>query len=183
MSAAWDALFALEHFLGDRLSASTVLNHYTRTAMAWMSERGLRRRNRWTRHVEQLVHDDREPNWLDSFARYRLLVDRALDPNAPPPGHDPSRIEVYADKLPDDTIRWVVYDSSTAHAAEVEPQGLVLDETIEQVTAKLERVDSDDLGDRRAMVDLHASRDLRQLPWRPDHEVFPELTIYPGPKP
>ena len=78
-----------------------MLNHYTRTVMAWMAERGLRRRNGWTRHVEQLVHDDREPNWLDSFARCRLLVDRALDPNAPPPGHDPSTIEVYADKLPD----------------------------------------------------------------------------------
>jgi hypothetical protein len=33
LSAAWDALFALEHFLGDRLSTSGVLNRYTRTAM------------------------------------------------------------------------------------------------------------------------------------------------------
>jgi hypothetical protein len=160
LSAAWDALFALEHFLGDRLSASGVLNRYTRTAMAWMGEPGLRRRNRWTRHVQQLVQDDREPNWLDSFARYRLHVDRALDPSAPPPEHDPSKIEGYADKLPDGTIRWIVYDSSTAHAAEVQPQGLIPAKNIEQATVLLESLDSDELGDRRVMVHVHATRDL-----------------------
>jgi hypothetical protein len=183
LSAAWDALFALEHFLGDRLSTSGVLNRYTRTAMVWMGEPGLRRRNRWGRRVQQLVQDDREPNWLDSFARYRLHVDRALDPSAPPPGHDPSKIEGYADKLPDGTIRWVVYDSSTAHAAEVQPQGLIPAKNVGQATALLESLDSDELGDRRVMVHVHASRDLKQLDWRPDHEVFPEVTIYPGPQP
>jgi hypothetical protein len=183
MNAAWDALFALEHFLGDRLSAANVLNRYPRTAMAWMGERGLRRRNRWTRRVQQLVHDDEEPSWLDSFTRYRLHVDRALDPNAPPPGHDPSKIEGYADKLADGTIRWVVYDSSTAHAAEVEPQGLISPQNVEQATALLESVGSEELGDRRVMVHVHSSRDLQQLDWRPDHEVFPELTIYPHRQP
>jgi hypothetical protein len=180
LSDAWDALFALEHHLGDRLSASKVLNRYTRTAVAWMGDRGLRRRNRWTRRVQRLVQEDPEPNWLDSFARYRLHVDRALDPNAPPPGHDSSKIEGYADKLRDGTIRWVVYDSSTAHAAEVEPQGLISTKNVEQATALLESMDSDELGDRRVMLHVHASRDLEQLGWRPDHEVFPELTIYPG---
>jgi hypothetical protein len=81
------------------------------------------------------------------------------------------------------TIRWVVYDSSTAHAAEVEPHGLISAQNVEQATALLESIDSDDLGDRRVMVHVHASRDLQQLAWRPDHEVFPELTIYPGPQP
>jgi hypothetical protein len=180
MNAAWNALFSLEHFLGDRLSASSVLHRYT--ALAWMGEPGLRRRSRWTRRVQQLVHNDPEPDRLNSFARYRLHVDRALDPNAPPPGHDPSKVEGYADKLLNGRIRWVVHDSSTAHAAEVKPHGLISVKNVEQATAILESIESDELGDRRIMVHVHGSRGLKQLAWRPDHEVFPELSIYPGPQ-
>jgi hypothetical protein len=44
-------------------------------------------------------------------------------------------------------------------------------------------VDSEELGDRRVMVHVHSSGDLQQLDWRPDHEVFPEQTIYPRRKP
>jgi hypothetical protein len=183
MRAAWDALFALEHFLGDRLSASGVLNRYTRTAIAWMGENGLKRRNCWTRHVQHLVQDDREPNWLDSFGRYRLHVDRVLDPSAPPPGHDPSNLIVYADKLRDGRVRCVIHDSSTAHAAEVDPHGLVPVRNMERATAHLASVTSDDLEDRRVMLQLDPSADPGQLAWRPDHEVFPELAMYPGPMP
>jgi hypothetical protein len=182
MSAAWDALFALEHFLGDRLAAPGVLNRYTRTAMAWIGESELRRRNRWTRHVQRLTGDDREPNWLDSFARYRLHVDHALDPNAPHPGHDASKIDLYADRLPSGAIRWIAHDSDTAHAAEVNPHGLVPPENIQRVTALLGRLTSDDPGDRRVMVQFEPLLDLDQLAWRPDHELFPELAIYPGPR-
>jgi hypothetical protein len=61
--------------------------------------------------------------------------------------------------------------------------GLVLAEAVEQATALLESVNSDDLGDRRVLVHLHTSQNLEELAWRPDHEVFPELTIYPGSQP
>jgi hypothetical protein len=76
-----------------------------------------------------------------------------------------------------------VYDSSTAHAAEVEPHGLVSAGDVEWATALLESVESDDLPDRRVMVLLDASRGLEAFAWCPDHEVFPELAIYLGPQP
>ena len=181
MGAAWDALFALERFLGDRLSAPEVLSRYTRTATVWAGARGLRRRSRWTRRVQGALGDDREPNWNDSVSRYRLHVDRALDPNPSPPGQEPSKLVVYADKLRDSSIRWVVHDAPTAHAAEVNPHGLVPQEEIDRATSILARVTSDDLGDRRVMVRFHPAGDPLPLAWYPDHELLPELTMYPGP--
>jgi hypothetical protein len=56
-----------------------------------------------------------------------------------------------------------VYDSSNAHAAEIDSQGLTSARGRAQATALLESVDSDEPWDRRVMVPVHASRDLEQL--------------------
>ncbi len=111
------SLFELEHYLGDRLAAGHNLKRYTRTAMAWLAESQLRRRNRWTRHVQRLVLDPSEPNWVDAFSRWRLHVDRALSPSPDPPGRDPTKLMLYADRLDDGAVRWVLHDPTAAHAA------------------------------------------------------------------
>jgi hypothetical protein len=37
------------------------------------------------------------------------------------------------------------------------------------------------LGHRRVMVRFDPAGDPLRLTWHPDHELFPELTMYPGP--
>jgi hypothetical protein len=180
VKTAWSALFELEHYLGDRLAAGHNLKRYTRTAMAWLAESQLRRRNRWTRHVQRLVLDPSEPDWVDSFSRWRLHVDRALSPAPNPPGRDPSQLMLYADRLDDGVVRWILHDPTAAHAAIVNPRLFIPEEQkISEAVTWLKQATSEDLAERRIgfVVD-------REVPvsvfWRPDHEIFPEFTIFPG---
>lgn len=176
---AWSALFELEHYLGDRLASGHNLKRYTRTAMAWLAESQLRRRNRWTRHVQRLVLDPREPNWVDSFSRWRLHVDRALSPSPGPPGRDPTNLMLYADRLDDGAVRWLLHDPTAAHAAIVDPKVFLSEDEIREAITWLGEVTSENLADRRMAFVVD-----REVPssviWRPDHDVFPEFTIYPG---
>lgn len=179
IEGGWTALFVLEHYLGDRLAAGQNLKRYTRTAMAWMAESGLRRRNRWTRHVEALVSDPSEPNWVNAFARWRHHVDRALHDSPQQPAAHTDDLILYADLLDDGTIRWLIHDAKTAHAALVDPTQITSESEIATVTDLLAHVPSEGLADRRMALSLN-SPIPSSLTWQPDHELFPELQFFPA---
>lgn len=179
IDGAWSTMSELEKYLGDRLAAGPNLRKYTRTAMAWMGENGLRKRGRWTKHVQELVNDPSEPNWVDAFARWRHHVDRALDPTPAPPGRDVDQLMLYADRLDDGTVRWIIHDIATAHAAVVDGHTVRSAEEIRLTCDWLAEVTSPNLAERR-MGSLLGVALPADAVWQPDHEVFPEFSIFAG---
>jgi hypothetical protein len=69
LSAATD----LELFIGDRLAQRG--RRYPVTAAQYLGEAGLRRRGRFSRFIEQLMHDPTEPPWRTTFMRWRRALD------------------------------------------------------------------------------------------------------------
>ena len=178
LEAAWSALFELEEYLGDRLTVGANLKRYTRTAMAWMAETGLRRRDRWTKHVQRLVEDPNEPNWVDTFNRWRLHVDRALEPDAGPPGSDPDQLLLYAERVDDGSIRWIIHDHATANAAIVDPHLVCGQEEIRRISELVDPLCSTDPASGRAGVVLEAPVPAG-VAWQADHDIFPEFALFP----
>lgn len=179
VDSGWTALIDLEHYLGDRLAGGRNLKRYTRTALAWMAESGLRARNRFTRHVEALFDDPREPDWITAFARWRYHVDRALQDFPEQPGADPDQLILYVDLAEDDQIRWIIFDSKTAHAALVDPQAVISQPQIADTTGLLTQRISEELAGRRIALPVDRPPP-RSLKWLPDHELFQELQLFPG---
>ncbi len=182
LDTAWAALFALEHYLGDRLAADPNLRKYTRTAVGWMGDAGLRKRDRFTRHVKTLMDDETEPNWDTTFATWRRHVDRQLDPAPPPPGRDHSQVMAFAELLEDSTIRWSLYDESTLYGAVVEASDVAAPAQIESFLRSVDAVQAE-YPDRDHPI---RSRILGPQPppadteWQPAYELFPDLGIFPG---
>lgn len=181
MERAWVALFELERYLGDRLAHQRNLNRYSRTALAWMGENGLRKRRRWTRRVRELMNDSREPNWIETFARWRTHVDRSLSDLTEPPGTATDQLMLYADLLESGDVRWVIHDPSTAHAAIVDPHDLRDSSAIEKTISWLRSIEVETLADRRVGSSL-ARRPPALAAWLPDHEIFPEMHLFPRTK-
>lgn len=181
LDAAWRAMFDMERFLGDRLASDRALKRYTRTANTWMGQRGLERRGRWTRHVQELVNDPAEPNWSDSFRHWRRHVERALDPAAPAPGSSPEGLMLYAERLLDDTVRWVLHDPQAAHAAVVKAEDVRGADQVQATEAWLASVASSDVADRRVAMFLDSDVPS-PLEWTRDDLVFPELAVFPATK-
>ncbi len=178
LNAAWQALFDLEHFLGDRLASERNLKRYTRTALAWMGDRRLEQRGRLTNHVRRLTEDASEPNWIDSFARYRLNVDKALDPTQSAEVSPPEQLVLYVERRPDGSLRWVIHDPRSLRAAEVDGAEIRDAPGTARVHALLAAAEEGPDPKRAAMM-LDAAVPPR-VAWLPDHELFPELTIFPG---
>lgn len=179
LDGATNSLIGLEHYLADRLVSGHVLKRYTRTAVVFVGHDGLARRNRLTRHVRDLMHDDNEPDWAQTYARWSLHVDRALDPDPAPPGAAADDVDIFGHIDPDGTISWIAHDPVTSHAALVDPAKLLAADRIEALTAFLEGRADRDLGDRR--VQAAADRAVGpEAVWVPDHELFEEIWIYPG---
>jgi hypothetical protein len=182
LDAAWAALFRLEHYLGDLLAADQNLRRYTRTAVGWMGESGLRKRSRFTAHVKKLMHDESEPNWGIALARWRCHVDRQLDPSPPPPGGDHSQVRTFAELLQDSTVRWSVYDASTLHGAVVNGPDVAAPGQVESFTRAADALRIEypirDQPIRFRMLD--AQPPPPATAWQPDYEVFPDLAIFPG---
>ena len=181
LESAWASLIDLEGYLGDRLAHPRNLNRYTRTAVAWMAESGLRRRNRWTKRVRELTKDSREPNWIETFKRWRIHVDRSLDDSAEAPGTDVDALMLYADLLESGDVRWVIHDPTTAHAVVVDPHDVRDTVAIERVADLFRHVEIESLADRRVASPL-GRRPPPSATWQRDHEIFPEMSLFPRTK-
>ena len=71
-----DALGELERFITRRLSDDAGLAKYPKTAIAMMTQEGLKQRRKWTKRIEQLVNDPAEVEWIPTFGRWRAAVVR-----------------------------------------------------------------------------------------------------------
>jgi hypothetical protein len=180
LTLAVQALHDLERYVGDRLAAEPNLKRYPRTAMAWMGQRMLKKRGRWTRFMQTLTQDPHEPIWAVTFARWERHVGRALDPDAPASGSDWTKVLLYAVLEPDGTIRWVLHDSTTLHAAEISDPTEYLDATtVGWATALLaEQAESEDEADHRAALLPRPSS--TPVTWKRDDLAFPELEVFPA---
>lgn len=184
MHAAFDGLAALEHYIGDLLANEHNLNRYPRTAMAWMGEKGLSARGRWTRRMQQLTSDSAEPNWTVTFARWRFFVDAALSAEPVHPGSRLSQLRLFVDVYPDGDVRWLLYDSETHHAANAGRETARLDaETLNVVDRLVAYLleDGIDTVVRTAVALDEAQLDVSGIDWVPEYELFADLGIFAGP--
>ena len=176
--AAYSALFDLEGHVGDQLSQGARLRRYPRTAMSWMGESGLRRRNRFTNFVRGLSEDPREPNWRDAFARWRALVELTREGEGEGPETGDDDLLGYATKG-EDGVSWTLHDRRRLRAMRVNEEE-VPPEVRDNVAEVLAQVPFEaPLAYRRvALEPFPAPTDQA---WLPDYEVYEELTISPGP--
>jgi hypothetical protein len=180
MERAWQALNGLERHIGDCLSAPTVLYRYPRTAFLWAGESGLRRRGRWSKRFESFVNDQSQPNWISTFHRWRRRVELASDPKPPPPGSDPNRVHLYYE-VRDGKERWALYDELTDMAvADVDPSESV---TAAQRAALRATTYAANGEFYRSLVETDKSKLPSASSWVPSDQVFPELSVDPGPPP
>lgn len=183
-SAAFDALTGLEHFCGDRLCAAGVLKRYTRTAMSFLGERGIRARNAWNNHVQTLVLDPGEPDWIDAFARFRHLVDRHLSGTLPRSGSRIDDLYLYFEVAPDNSCRFVLHDVGTLEAAVVPDASELLWSEVRTSLDKLkDHVIRTPAHERDHPVRMLLAFDRNAVgtyTWRPEADLFPDLRMYPA---
>lgn len=184
--AAMQALYELEHFCGDRLCAPGVLSRYTRTAMAFLGERGIRQRNAWTRRVEALTREPSEPAWINAFARFRHVVNQRLRGAHRPSGGMVDDLVLYVLVARDDTTRFVLHDTATLEAASVaDASELVPTEVAAQLVAVTQWLTVQPPHERDdpiviRVADFQPQRAPIALEWRSEEDFFPELRMYPG---
>lgn len=174
---AWKSLMDLEKHLSQRLLSKEILRRYPRTAMVWLGRERLRTKLGWRRAVKHVAKDRREPQWSQSFARYRRRVDQAIDRSPVLPGSNPDGLLGFIEVGPDGAISSFVHDPATGHIAFVDPSEMVSSELKEQVEqlvlnpASRERT--------RVLVSPQVG-EPRDLPWLPEEDYLEEFTIYPG---
>lgn len=173
---AYRTLIELEHFIADRLASERGLTRYPRTAIAWMGENGLKGRGRWTSRLQTLTSDPNEPNWIDTFNRWRRFFDRALDPDAPAPGTSPEALELYVQVSPDGKVEWLLRDNATGHAVVLEPSHRFIGQNpaAPQMVAALVTQGVEEV--TRGRIEF-APIPAPELDWQPEYLGFPELTI------
>jgi hypothetical protein len=182
LDAAWHSLFELEHFVGDRLTAPGVFKRFPRTAMLFLGERGVRRRNRWAKWFERLVHDDREPNWAETFSRWRALLDLELEPDRRLPGAQIASIDTLLDVDAEGTARGLLHDSAAMAGAFVEPDVLFAGDVITRFL-ELAAMYYADGGTPPFRASIAFSGPVPpDLLWLPERDVFPEFDPFPGPR-
>ncbi len=173
------ALADLEHFIGDRLCDPKNLNRYTRTAMAFVGNRGIEKRSRWTKAVETLTNDPDQPDWAESFLRWRAHFDLALS--------EPTSITASVDachllaELRNGSTHYFLWDPERRAGVEIDPVGMVTDEQLTKVDAALRAAgDTGRLEAIRVRL-LEPSGPVPTEGWRPDYELFDDMTVSPGP--
>ena len=112
-----EAVRLLVEYLCDRLAANGVVTKYPRTAIVLVNENGLRRRNAWVSRVDAVAKRPHEPNWAETFHRWReawrrLVREREGETRTP----DHTRADVLAIVSEDDQISWILHDR-VAHLA------------------------------------------------------------------
>ena len=172
--AAMAALDGLVSFIGDRLCDPKNLNRYTRTANALIGRRGIERRGRWTRRVADLIDDPEQPNWSESFQRWRAHFEIGLDGEPPTPTSLEDLWVIF--DTPDGELRARVWDPATLEGAYIaDPTRLAGGPSSETVAAVLAEASS---GTPVRLVDHGLTE--RPETWQPEYDVFKELRIDPG---
>lgn len=116
--AAREAVQELETYLADRVANKA--SSLPRTALVLPGADGLRRRGRWTSQIDQLQQDPSGVQWIETFARWRQVLQRSRSDS--PVYMQPSAREawVYLVVRVDGTTRWIVHDAAACMAAVVD---------------------------------------------------------------
>lgn len=178
---ASDVLDDLQTFCGDRLAGPAALRRYGRTAMGFLGESGLRRRDAWTQWMKRLVASDAEPKWIDAFKRYRHLVDRHAGRSPATSGREPETLELYFDLV---SGGYVLRDAEALEAAPVDDvDALLTPEQLALLEATKDAVTGGDFGGPiRSRVEFDVQGLSGEESWRPEAEFFPELAMWPATK-
>lgn len=177
VEVAWSTSMALERYVGDRLADQMNLRLYPRTAMAWMAENGLRQRGRWTKFMQEVTTDPREPPWAPTFLRWRTHVDRAMADSVVPPGSDFQELLLYVDRDGDGNVTAALHDPASCYAAKVDLMEVLEPDRLEGLKLLLQELPA-----QEHRVCSVPDRPPPAADWQPDHELFDELSIFPGPR-
>ena len=160
---------------------------YGRTAIGFVGEVGIKRRSLWNRHFKELAERSDEPNWIAAFARFRMLVDRKLDPNPAASGTIANNLDLYLEVFPNGDSRFLLHDLGSLEAALVTDVGtLVSNETrtaLDTVFASISQLPNDKRLDViRCQVSFGKEKGaaLSGLKWQPEISLLPDLHMYPS---
>lgn len=116
---AYEVLIDLEQHGAERLAQRS--KKFPRTALALCGRDGLQRRGKYTKQVEQLQNDPSEPQWDETFARWRREALRPRITNdgfIEEPNADRSAL-ILVDS--DGDLEWVLHDQEAGMAARTNP--------------------------------------------------------------
>lgn len=185
---AFSSLASLERYIGDRLTHSSKLNTWPRTATKWCGIKGLKKRGKLTKRLIDLNQSNVEPDWMNTFNRWRSHFSRCRGYIAHIPGSDAESLKYFADIFPDCTIRWIVHDIKACMAAEVDAAIIASKDQIDKV-AQIAKM----LGNAERKTHLVRTSILGVAPlaesvglgfaWKPDYEIILEYPIYHSARP
>ncbi len=174
------AMSDLERFLADRLTSDRCLNRFTRTAQAWCGNRGLQQRGRLTARVRRLLDSPVEPNWHETFGRWRRIVEVRAEGNRPAPGHKDNEQRVYLLVWRDGERRWLVHDVDALAAVILPSEEIAVPQDMQaNVDRFLSRTVPADGGSpfRIHLEGVSYSRSELHIVWLDEYELLPELGI------
>lgn len=106
--------------LCNRLAHQNNLSTYPRTAIALVSNEGLQRRGALTKKVRALQDDPMEPDWAETFNRWKETWRRCrTDITGQPRRPEPARASTLLLLDEDGTEQWIIHDREAAMAATV----------------------------------------------------------------
>lgn len=171
---AVEATGALEDFVVTRVIDQKTIGRYPRTALRLLGEPGLRRRNRFSKRIEQLMHDPDEPHWDSTFFRWRATMNRLRKESRdllPAPGAPESVVVLVC--RPDGRHYFAVHDRAAGVAGVVdEPQHLP-SPYAEQVALALERLAAEPPAEEQSLALMDLEPWATPVDWRPQYRVLP----------
>lgn len=180
LEAAWTALGGLETFVGDSLCAPPTIKRYPRTALAWSGPDGIRRRGKYPYWIDLLRHDATEPNWPNTFQRWRTAVDQELGWQRREPGTVAADCVLYLRQVKPRQFECFAHDRGTGHVAVV-PENEASDPVhLQSGKDFLRGLMALYWGERQIMLPWPESFSLAGREWVADYEYLEELRIHAG---
>lgn len=121
---AYDTLIALERHGADLAAARST--KYPRTALAICGAEGLDRRGKFTQRIRRLMQDSTEPDWPNTFIRWKSEALRERDSSeglAEEPQLARASLEIISNT---EGVDWVLHDTVAGMAARVAPNPEIL---------------------------------------------------------
>lgn len=121
------------------------------------------------------MNDPNQPDWKQSFRRWRAHFDLALA-GVPEPPRDLKRVHLVAE-VADGEARYLLWDPGSLRAVEVDP--LDYDSAAAVKNVELLLTEQPEAACRVRLLDPSGTPPANG--WVPDYEHFADLTVAPGP--
>lgn len=173
------ATSALTEHLGDLVAKRA--KNYPRTALILPGEGGLVRRGKWTSELDKLSHYSSEVQWNQTFARWRLAMNRAREDNPLAEVPSTSEANVHLVVRSDNSEQWVVHDPRAGMAAVISSLDEVAGNTTEQQESARQLADS--LLEQTSRTDISIfmfGARVTEIPadrWLPEYRLLPQTGV------